>query len=147
MADGRVVTAAEIAALIVGRAPVETDWDTVPAQIDNLRDPASYPPGWDGEGADLVQQECVDDAVALLAHFRVAGLPPPWSVYPLSDGSVMAEWAFDHVATLLPDVGPTAYRATSSGRFSVNFRHARPGVASGCFYFDGGPPWMADVEF
>jgi hypothetical protein len=62
------------------------------AARDEARDLDKYPPDWDGAGADPVPLPLIREVLRLFRDLENQRFTAPDLVYPLADGSVMAEW-------------------------------------------------------
>jgi len=66
----------------------EADWLEIIEETSKLQLSAD----WDGAGANPIQPALVRSTIAFLERSRHEGQPVPDAVYPLSSGSIIAEW-------------------------------------------------------
>lgn len=62
------------------------------AARDEARDLDKYAPNWDGEGADPVALELIQETLRLFRLLEGRAFPAPDMVYPAADGTVFVEW-------------------------------------------------------
>ena len=72
-------------------SPTTPQWE---AAFDEARDLDKYQPNWDGEGADAVPSVLILQTRQWLRALQSLGSSAPACVYPLADGTVMAEWHY-----------------------------------------------------
>ena len=77
------------------RSLLAAQWETA---NDEARDLDKFQANWDGEGADSVSLSLIATTLRLLGALEAQGFPAPACVYPLADGTVMAEWHHVHGA-------------------------------------------------
>ena len=65
------------------------EWESA---YDETRDLDKYMPNWDGANADPVPLKLIQSTLLFFRHLEERLIPAPKSVYPVADGSVIAEW-------------------------------------------------------
>lgn len=65
------------------------EWESA---YDETRDLDKYMPNWDGANADPVPLKLIQATLLFFRHLEERLFPAPDSVYPVADGTVVAEW-------------------------------------------------------
>ncbi len=65
------------------------EWESA---YDETRDLDKYMSNWDGADADPVPLKLIQYTLLFFRHLEERNVPAPDSVYPVADGTVIAEW-------------------------------------------------------
>jgi hypothetical protein len=109
------------------RSSSARDWRAARLEAFGLGD---FKENWDGEGALPVSKALILSAINFFKTLERDGCPAPDSVYPLANGSVMAEWHYSDQTVVSAEI-------RSSGRAEVLVWHPeRPSVFEAVLWSD-----------